>query len=42
MGNSIFTSSLSKVISCLCLWECFLSMDFELELEEEEDVDGEE
>jgi hypothetical protein len=41
MGNSNFTSSLSKRISCLCLWECFLVVDFELVLEEEE-VDGEE
>jgi hypothetical protein len=41
MGNSNFTSSLSKGISFLCLWECFLAVDLELELEEEE-VDGEE
>ena len=41
MGNSNFTSSLSKGISCLCLWECFLAVDLELVLEEEE-VDGEE
>jgi hypothetical protein len=41
MGNSNFTSSLSKGISGLCLWECFLAMDFELVLEEEDDY-GEE
>jgi hypothetical protein len=41
MGNSNFTLILSKGISCLCLWECFLAVDFELVLEEEE-VDGEE
>jgi hypothetical protein len=37
IGNSNFTSSFSKGISCLCLWTCFLAMDLELELEEEED-----
>jgi hypothetical protein len=41
MGNSKFTSSLSKGISYLCLWECFLAVDLELVLEEEEG-DGEE
>jgi hypothetical protein len=41
MVNSNFTSSLSKGISCLCLWECFLAVDLELVLEEDE-VDGEE
>jgi hypothetical protein len=39
-GNSNFTSSLSKGISCLCLWECFLAEYFDLVLEEEDD-DGE-
>jgi hypothetical protein len=42
IGNSNFTSSLSKGISFLCLWECFLAVDLELELEEEEEVNGEE
>ena len=32
---------LSKGASCLCLWECYLAVDLELVLEEEE-VDGEE
>ena len=41
MGNLNFISSLSNDISCLCLWECFLAMDLELILEEEE-FDGEE
>jgi hypothetical protein len=41
MGNSNFTSRLSKGISFLCLWEFFLAVDLELVLEEEE-VDGEE
>jgi hypothetical protein len=41
MVNSNFTSSLSKGIYCLCLWDCFIAVDLELELEEEE-VDGEE
>jgi hypothetical protein len=36
MGNLNFTLSLSKGISCLCLWECFLVVDLELLLEEEE------
>jgi hypothetical protein len=36
MGNSNFMSSLSKGISCLFLWECFLVVGLELLLEEEE------
>jgi hypothetical protein len=41
MGNSDFTSSLSKGISFLCLWTYVVAVDLELELEEEEEVDGE-
>jgi hypothetical protein len=41
MGNSNFTASLSKGISCVCLWECFLVVDFELVFEEEEEYYGE-
>jgi hypothetical protein len=40
MGNSNFTSNLSKGVSCLCLWEYFFAVYLELVLEEE--VDGEE
>jgi hypothetical protein len=41
MGNSNFTSSLSKGISCLCLWTCFLVVLLELELEEVGEEGGE-
>jgi hypothetical protein len=35
IGNSNFTSSFSKGISCLCLWTFFLVVLLEIELEEE-------
>jgi hypothetical protein len=41
MGNSNLTSSFSKGISLLCLWECFFAVLLELELEEEGEEGGE-